>query len=40
LGATVIAGLVALHLAGAFHHMFGKGDGVVARMWPGAGGKS
>ena len=34
-GATVILGLVALHFGGAMFHLFVKGDGVVARMWPG-----
>ena len=37
--ATVLLALVALHLAAAFHHTFVKGDGVLARMWPGAAGK-
>jgi cytochrome b561 len=36
LGGKIIAGLVALHLAGVVHHRFIKGDGVLARMWPGA----
>ena len=36
LGATVLLSLVALHLAAVFHHFFILGDGVLARMWPGA----
>jgi cytochrome b561 len=37
--ATILLGLVGLHLGGAMYHAFVKGDGVLARMWPGAGGK-
>ena len=33
-GATVILGLVALHLAGAMYHTFVADDGVLQRMWP------
>jgi cytochrome b561 len=39
LAATVMLGLVALHLGAALYHLFVKGDGVVARMWPGMRGK-
>ena len=35
LGATIIIGLITLHLAGAAYHGLVKGDGVVRRMWPG-----
>ena len=32
--ATIVLGLVAVHLAGSAYHGLVKGDGVVARMWP------
>lgn len=35
MGALVVAGLVGLHLAGAFFHLVIKRDRIFARMWPG-----
>ncbi len=32
--ATIVLGLIAVHLAGSAYHAFVKSDGVVARMWP------
>ena len=37
LGAKVLLGLVGLHLAAVVFHRFVRGDGVLARMWPGSG---
>lgn len=34
-GAFVLMGLLALHVAGALHHLLIRRDGVFARMWPG-----
>jgi cytochrome b561 len=34
--ATVLLGLVVLHIAAALYHGFVKSDGVLARMWPGS----
>ncbi len=36
-GATVVAGLIGLHLAGVVFHSFIQKDAILARMWPGAG---
>lgn len=33
IAATVLVGLIALHLGGAAYHLLVKGDGVVGRMW-------
>ena len=35
-GATILLALVALHISGGLFHLFVKGDGVMARMWPGS----